>query len=709
MTIDVSSILDRAEAIALCQRDLRSLGEILPEDARELERAFVQACTQRRAAAFTHLALAAIDQGRDVPVKHLEEGGALFLEIEHFIRCVSRMTGELSEGVIAALERGSMSVERDVIAICMAADRWLSEHEGEPVPPKLLAHARKLARRSVNYDLGVALHLWVIQGMAADETMGRLLEENGRPGPKDVRRTAEWIMGLLHKSMSTPVLSGISETPGPRTASGYTVRRAAPRIGRNDLCPCGSGKKYKRCCQASDQARLQDSSEIAGVTRKELEERKEEFLTQGRLLDMRSYEIVKLDPRKIEAGLLPVYLNRLIMFEELEKVVEIFEAAELGERVPDHWFDAVEHCCEHPQFRHLADRLFQARPANCDPTESLSLSCRIYQMRAEGESPLDLLEEAALGAVREDNGRFHKVLDVVYAALSGDLPGMGILLARGALPFLAGFERDMMEEAVQEARARLGMQINDPVEDVCDLLLAHPEVHTGLQATKAERESQKLIQSHVEETRKLKKRLGDLSRALEEKERTLRRAQEAERKPTSAGIPAAPGEADETIRELRSRLNEVQEALHSRHRERNALRRELEQVKAQGQPAPPVEARARARDAQADEEEEALLLAAGEGMEATQPLRVPVFPSRFRKTLEHLPAHVSAAALETIGRLAAGNPAAFHGVRKIRLKPNLLRQRVAASYRLLFEVNSEALQVVDLIHRRDLEARLKNL
>jgi uncharacterized protein len=25
-------------------------------------------------------------------------------------------------------------------------------------------------------------------------------------------------------------------------------RTASPRVGRNDLCPCGSGKKYKRCC-----------------------------------------------------------------------------------------------------------------------------------------------------------------------------------------------------------------------------------------------------------------------------------------------------------------------------------------------------------------------------------------------------------------------------------------------------------------------------
>ncbi len=26
------------------------------------------------------------------------------------------------------------------------------------------------------------------------------------------------------------------------------VRRATPKIGRNEPCPCGSGKKYKKCC-----------------------------------------------------------------------------------------------------------------------------------------------------------------------------------------------------------------------------------------------------------------------------------------------------------------------------------------------------------------------------------------------------------------------------------------------------------------------------
>ena len=27
-----------------------------------------------------------------------------------------------------------------------------------------------------------------------------------------------------------------------------TVKRSSKKVGRNDPCPCGSGKKYKKCC-----------------------------------------------------------------------------------------------------------------------------------------------------------------------------------------------------------------------------------------------------------------------------------------------------------------------------------------------------------------------------------------------------------------------------------------------------------------------------
>ncbi|MCB1865930.1 MAG: SEC-C domain-containing protein [Chromatiales bacterium] len=33
-----------------------------------------------------------------------------------------------------------------------------------------------------------------------------------------------------------------------RMVSPPTVTRETPKVGRNDPCPCGSGKKYKKCC-----------------------------------------------------------------------------------------------------------------------------------------------------------------------------------------------------------------------------------------------------------------------------------------------------------------------------------------------------------------------------------------------------------------------------------------------------------------------------
>jgi uncharacterized protein YchJ len=36
--------------------------------------------------------------------------------------------------------------------------------------------------------------------------------------------------------------------PSQAEALGGTVRREGPKVGRNDSCPCGSGKKYKKCC-----------------------------------------------------------------------------------------------------------------------------------------------------------------------------------------------------------------------------------------------------------------------------------------------------------------------------------------------------------------------------------------------------------------------------------------------------------------------------
>jgi len=41
----------------------------------------------------------------------------------------------------------------------------------------------------------------------------------------------------------------------------------AAKPGRNDVCPCGSGKKYKKCCLAADQAKIESTSAPTPVPR----------------------------------------------------------------------------------------------------------------------------------------------------------------------------------------------------------------------------------------------------------------------------------------------------------------------------------------------------------------------------------------------------------------------------------------------------------
>jgi len=46
-----------------------------------------------------------------------------------------------------------------------------------------------------------------------------------------------------------------ANTPVGQPASPATVRRQQPKVGRNDPCPCGSGKKYKKCHGAASAAK----------------------------------------------------------------------------------------------------------------------------------------------------------------------------------------------------------------------------------------------------------------------------------------------------------------------------------------------------------------------------------------------------------------------------------------------------------------------
>ncbi len=71
---------------------------------------------------------------------------------------------------------------------------------------------------------------------------------------RDSRDTGETKAALAsHSSMSSLVNSRTAIRTGERREASpekIQVKRVAPKVGRNDPCPCGSGKKYKACCGA---------------------------------------------------------------------------------------------------------------------------------------------------------------------------------------------------------------------------------------------------------------------------------------------------------------------------------------------------------------------------------------------------------------------------------------------------------------------------
>ena len=81
----------------------------------------------------------------------------------------------------------------------------------------------------------------------------------------------------------------------------------------------------------------------------------------------------------------------------------------------------------------------------------------------------------------------------------------------------------------------------------------------------------------------------------------------------------------------------------------------------------------------------------------------------FAQTLDALPDNVARSVMVLIGELAAGEPAAFVGMRRLRVRHEICRVRVAADYRLLFKLPTGKLEILDLINRRDFEKWLKTL
>ena len=60
--------------------------------------------------------------------------------------------------------------------------------------------------------------------------------------------TKDILMSKLSNGSNSEEVAKVTGTNKDDSAAKAPIKRKSAKIGRNDLCPCGSGLKYKQCC-----------------------------------------------------------------------------------------------------------------------------------------------------------------------------------------------------------------------------------------------------------------------------------------------------------------------------------------------------------------------------------------------------------------------------------------------------------------------------
>jgi hypothetical protein len=698
MTSEMAEFIGRSP---YCKATVRELAGMLPADEAGLDELIAGTVARSDNLQFCFVAMAAFCAGRPVQARHLARGAILLPEKWTVGLFACHMTGEVAGPLLDAVTNTRLTGEILSSALYLAA-RFHRDERGGKLPGTLIGAARTAARNKQNtvYDRGL---LHAVALMSFDEGLQVIVHDSlqvklGSPRLKGLEEAAlglaDQMMGIWRKQP----FDVVPDTASNKLAEGETMRRAVARTGRNDPCPCGSGKKYKHCCIEKDRELLHHSTSHAGVTDMELRANPERFLTEVELNECDSAEAARYDPLKIEPKLRTAYLACLCRAKLYDRCVEAMEAMGFDKGYEEAWNNILIRIAQ-ARRKDLVDRMLKLRP---DVSDHRIGALELFLGENDPAKLGQTLTEHALHLLK-DKPEPVNLVGYATTLLKSPLSALGILVARGVIPVLPQKEASQLLEELLRTRDLLCLSPDDPISDVLDRRFLENPAGEGRE-TAALREAQQRLNAKMQEVQRYKENVDRLEKELARREQTA-----------GAPLPAAPVESTPTpppdpgaLQELRQKVSDLKSALKERHNERNQLRRELQSAHTDLDELRQKSASTAASPApeEMDHEEDWLLPQESDG---NQPLRLIEFPKNFRETLSSLPKSVARGTLTLLGRLAAGEPAAFVGAVRLKAIPSITRARIGIDFRLLFRLLPDRVQVVDLIPRQDLERRIKTL
>lgn len=586
--------------------------------------------------------------------------------------------------LLEAAQDEELSIERQVYAALIAAEMSVI-HKADPQPVRRILHILEHAYAMdplLEEMLAGALDL--LQAGEADvEPEGLLLQVD--------------IMDLLPRQRPPVVIGG-----------GQTVRRPIPKIGRNEPCPCGSGKKYKKCCLDKEPELLRDASPYAGLTMSQVRSSPQLVDDADFIESMRAYELKKLDPANLNPDQLLAAYRRAEVFGLRELAFDML--LELDQRPDAHDFDRG-HFVDLLESAMEAGHIELAKKIRAHVPSEIMAEPELTQLRfdlLENKQYLHELESLLCQEMTCDDA---DLPDSPLLALSygfeKTFPALSIVLARAYISANPDrmFDIQTLLKTVRRARAEIGIEAwDDPIEDYVEWSFAR-DLEEFREADRSEKLSKLIKDAEAarDETRAKEKELRQkeielrsLSDHLEKQSK--RTSPSPAPDPTPPVSPTAAGQ--ETIQRLRQRIDRLKGEISAQQQIRRDLREELRMER---------EISLRLKETDQTEPEAVGSERMADAEPAGRKILIPQYSTDFCRACEAVPPPVAAKALKSVTEFAAADETAWRRTRPIKRIAQCYRIRIGKNYRALIRwVPDKKIEALDLIPRKALETWIRN-
>ncbi len=480
------------------------------------------------------------------------------------------------------------------------------------------------------------------------------------------------------------------------------MRRPVPKISRNAPCPCGSGRKYKKCCYEKDRETMRDPSAFAGLTRQQILTNPCLAPDAGIMNETPRNVLLNLDPASLPVNHLLRGYRRLDRIGELRKALQFLRVYEQKQENFDagHYYDLYRSALFSGDLE-LAREIMPLAPKDSfEPLEHLELEILTR------DETLPLLEEycrANLDASPEvESVAPENPLLNLANLLEKQCPALSTVFCRAAIATNPLDELTTMTllEICAENRIRLELDDEDPVYKWHDDLIEQHE-YGEEQADLTEKVKQQRESMH--EVRKELLAKNNTMRELQNKIARL----EKDRDRAAPQKPVATTRKDgerHTLDQLRREAETLKAEIGAQQNERRQLR---QQLKLEREKAHTLHQRLSATE-QEQNQDPRLTNPDWANIGESQSFTLPCYSQEFQQHCRELPFQVAAKAQTALARFAAHDEAIRCQTKKLERVKNMYSIRIGIHYRLMLSWRpGQSLEALALISREDFDSWIR--